>query len=104
VRLIKVDLEKPYPLASEVDPAVRLEMICIMHAHARTRYQALYLDGSAANLRFLQSPDVDSIFCDGKSRMASAHYEFPEDRNVFLCHLVNLVSDTSLRQPLTQAA
>lgn len=47
-------------------------------------------------LRFVQVPDVDSIFRDGKTRLDFARYRLPQDRNGFLSHLVNLVSDTGL--------
>jgi hypothetical protein len=81
-------------MGNDVDAAVRLEMTCTMHVQSMTRCQALYMDGVTAILRFVQTPDVDSIFRDAKTRIDYAHYNLPKDRNGFVCHLVNLVSST----------
>jgi hypothetical protein len=86
------DAAKP----GDTDPAVRLEMACEMYLRSITSYQALITDGAVAVLRFSKAPDADSIFIDGKSRLDFARYRFPEDRNGFVCHLVNLVSSIQL--------
>ena len=91
LRSSRVDFQKSHVLASDADPPVRLEMACRMHLRSTTRYQALYIDGITAALRFVQVPDVESIFRDRQSHIGFAQYTFPKDRNGFVCHLINLV-------------
>jgi hypothetical protein len=103
VKSTRIEFDALYPTASDIDPGVRLEMACIMLKRSMTRYQALYIDGTYAFLRFVQVPDVDLIFRNNKSRIDSARYGFPEDRNGFVCHLVNLVRKKLAQCSLTSA-
>lgn len=76
----------------DVDPPLKLEMTCRMYQQSLNRYQALYIHCPFAVLRFIEVPDVNSIFLNQKARVGIASYTFPRDRNGFVCHLINLVS------------
>jgi hypothetical protein len=99
-----MNFDERYPKTSDADPALRLEMACNMEHHSLTHYQGLIIDGLKATLRFVQVPGIDSISADRKSRVDFARYRFPRDRNGFICHMVNLVSDISRSWQLTTSA
>lgn len=92
VKIPKVKYDEPGVFVEEFDPALRIEMTCRMYQHSLLQYQALYIDGGYAYLRFIQVPDINSTFRNNKSRIAFASYSLPRDRDGFVRHLVQLVS------------